>query len=91
MNANTDVYGRYMDADADFGKYKKTCECGCVSIVPSNTENDRDYITCRWCGLRLYKDDEKQKEYNEKLRKDEFRLKMWNAMRKPKKRFKKGE
>ena len=81
MDANTDVYGRYLDADADFGKYKKTCECGCVSIVPANTENDRDYITCRWCGMRIYKDDEKQKEYNEKIERERFRMKMWNAMR----------
>ena len=32
-----------------------------------------EYVLCDWCGGRLYYDDAKQKEYEEKVDKEEFK------------------
>ena len=62
-------------------EYKKTCSCGCISVIPPKTRNKKGYITCRYCGKKLFKDDEKQRIQDEKVEREAFRLKMWSALR----------
>lgn len=49
---------------------KKKCKCGHTQLVIKR--RDRDYVLCSYCGARLYYDDNKQKEYNRKVDKDNF-------------------
>lgn len=58
--------------------YKKKCSCGHSVIVLPTTK--KDYVTCRWCGKRVYKDDAAQAEHNKKVERENFRLKMWSVL-----------
>lgn len=49
---------------------KKKCRCGHTQVVIK--KRDRDYVLCTYCGDRLYYDDNKQKEHNNKVDKDNF-------------------
>lgn len=60
-------------------EHKKTCSCGCVSVIPPKTR--KGYITCRYCGKKLFKDDEKQRIQDAQVEREDFRLKMWSALR----------
>ena len=60
--------------------HKRTCKCGTAAYALPSTMNGKDYVICRTCGLKIFKTDEKQKEYEEQLKRDEFRLKMWGLL-----------
>ena len=53
---------------------KKKCKCGHTKVVPYS--NKYEYLICNWCGGRLYFDDAKQKEYDDKVAKNEFMFKL---------------
>lgn len=53
---------------------KKKCKCGHTKVVPYSTKYE--YLICNWCGGRLYFDDAKQKEYDDKVAKNEFMFKL---------------
>lgn len=56
-------------------QFKRTCTCGhTMAIYPTMK---KDYIVCSWCGRKVFKDIERQKEHDEKVKRDEFRLKMF--------------
>lgn len=69
---------RFMDfnhrLDKALGDYKKKCKCGHTKVVPYSTKYE--YLICNWCGGRLYFDDAKQKEYDDKVAKNEFMFKL---------------
>ena len=52
---------------------KKKCKCGHTKVVPYSTKYE--YLICNWCGRRLYFDDAKQKEYDDKA----IPKFLWNA------------
>lgn len=60
---------------------KRTCSCGCTSVLPIGTKNNKDYVVCRWCGKRVYRDEAKQLEHNKKVEKENFRIQMWNMLK----------
>lgn len=49
---------------------KKKCKCGHTKVVPYSSKYE--YILCSWCGGRLYFDDDKQKEYDDRVAKNDF-------------------
>ena len=53
---------------------KKKCKCGHTKVVPYSTKYE--YLICNWCGGRLYFDDAKQKEYDDKVAKNDFMFKL---------------
>lgn len=67
---------RYIDnkqkLDTVLAQYKKKCSCGHTQIVfPKN-----EFVICKWCGHKLYYNDNVQKIYNEKIAKDNFMKKL---------------
>ena len=66
-----DFNQRLDDAIADC---KRKCKCGHIMLVPYSSKHE--YIICNWCGGRLYFDDAKQKEYDDKIAKNEFMFKL---------------
>ena len=69
---------RFMDfnhrLDKSVANCKKKCKCGHTKVVPYSTKYE--YLICNWCGRRLYFDDAKQKEYDDKVAKNEFMFKL---------------
>ena len=67
-------YNKFMDynqkLESVLVKYKKKCKCGHTKIVPPSRHYE--YLICDWCGGRLYHDENKQKEHNKKVAKDNF-------------------
>lgn len=59
---------------------KKKCKCGHTKIVPYSSKYD--YILCSWCGGRLYFDDNKQKEYDDRVAKNDFVFKLNKCLEK---------
>lgn len=48
-------------------------QCQCTNRVPLKAFRIFvDYSVCNWCGRRVYKDKEKQKKYDEQLKKETF-------------------
>ena len=60
--------------DIAVADYKKKCKCGHTKVVPYSTKYE--YLICNWCRGRLYFDDAKQKEYDDKIAKNEFMFKL---------------
>lgn len=59
-------------------KFTRKCSCGhSIMVYPTMK---KDYITCSWCQKRVFKDSEKQREYDEKIKREEFRMNMWNMI-----------
>lgn len=59
-------------------KYKKKCNCGhSVLVLPTFK---REYVICSYCHKKVFKDDKKQKEQNEKVKRENFRMKMWGLI-----------
>ena len=63
---------------------KKRCRCGHTKVVPKSKKFE--YVLCNWCGGRLYYDDAKQKEYEEKVDKEEFKYKLNKTIEKTNKK-----
>ena len=59
-------------------KYRRICYCG-HSIVVTPTGKG-EWITCSWCGQKVYRDKEKQKEQEKIIKRENFRLKMWRML-----------
>lgn len=59
-------------------KYTKKCSCGHSVIVYPTMK--RDYTYCTWCNKKVFKDSEDQRIYDEKLKKEAFRMNMWNMI-----------
>ena len=53
---------------------KKKCKCGHTRVVPYSSKYE--YVICSCCGGRLYFDDAKQKEYDDKVAKNDFMFKL---------------
>lgn len=51
----------------------KYCSCGHSVVVFPTTE----YKVCTHCNKLVYYDREKQREYEKKLKKEDFRVKFW--------------
>ena len=62
---------------------KKKCKCGHIMLVPYSSKHE--YVICNWCGGRLYFDDAKQKEYDDKVAKNEFMFKLNKCLNQAKK------
>lgn len=58
---------------------RKKCKCGHTQVVPYSRKYD--HTICHYCGGRLYYDDKKQKEYDEKCKKEMFRLRMNKSLK----------
>lgn len=59
-------------------KFTRKCSCGhSIMIYPTMK---KDYITCGWCHKKVFKDVEKQREQDEKVKREEFRMNMWNML-----------
>lgn len=69
---------KYIDAyqklDDKLSHLKKTCKCGHTQIVPVSSRYE--YVLCKYCGTRLYRDNKKQREYDKKVRKNDFVYKL---------------
>ena len=63
---------------------KKKCKCGHTKVVPYSTKYE--YLICNWCGGRLYFDDAKQKEYDDKVDKEEFKYRLNKTIEKTNKK-----
>lgn len=59
-------------------KYTRKCSCGHSVIIYPTMK--KDYTTCTWCNKKVFKDIEKQKIQDEKVKREEFRMNMWNAI-----------
>ena len=64
--------------DDERTRFTRKCECGCSVIICPTMK--KEYVTCRWCGKKVYKDLEKQKEQDKKVERENFRMKMWNVL-----------
>ena len=62
---------------------KKKCKCGHTRVVPYSSKHE--YVICSCCGGRLYFDDAKQKEYDDKVAKNEFMFKLNKCLNQDKK------
>lgn len=62
---------------------KKKCKCGHTRVVPYSSKYE--YVICSCCGGRLYFDDAKQKEYDDKVAKNEFMFKLNKCLNQAKK------
>ena len=58
--------------------FTRKCSCG-HSIVVYPTMK-KEYMVCGWCHKKVFKDLEKQKEQDRKIEREDFRMKMWNAL-----------
>lgn len=76
-----DFNQRLDDAISDC---KRKCKCGHTKVVPKS--NKFEYVICNWCGGRLYYDDAKQKEYEKKVNKEEFKYKLNKTIEKANKK-----
>ena len=78
---------RFMDfnqrLDNAVANCKKKCRCGHTMLVPYSSKHE--YVICSLCGGRLYFDDAKQKEYNDKVAKNEFMFKLNKCLNQAKK------
>ena len=63
---------------------KKKCRRGHTNVVPKS--NKHDYVICNWCGVHLYYDDVRQKEYEKKVDKEEFMYKLNETIEKANKK-----
>lgn len=62
--------------------YNRKCSCGhSVSTLPIHIYK-KNYVVCTWCGKKVFKDIEKQVEQDEKIKREEFRFKLQQAMSK---------
>ena len=50
---------------------RRKCKCGHSTSVPYSSK--REYVICSWCGGRVYHDIKKQKQYDEKCYKENFK------------------
>ena len=60
--------------------YRKKCPCGHSVIVLPTAKSGKDYVICNWCHGKVFKDDEKQETYNKKVKRENFRLRMWKLI-----------
>ena len=63
----------------DLSKCKYKCKCGHSVIFPADRK--REWTVCGWCGCRIFKDPEKQKQWNAKCEKEDFRVKFNNYLK----------
>ncbi len=71
MNNYNNPRERYFETITN---YTRKCSCGCsVTIFPTTK---REYIVCRWCGKKVFKDLEKQKQQDRKVEGENFRMKL---------------
>lgn len=67
--------------ETENSKYKKTCSCGHVMVVyPNVRKGYRNYVICRWCGKRVYRNAELQKQQDEQVKKEAFRMELWRTL-----------
>lgn len=50
---------------------RQKCKCGHTQLLPRI--KGKEYILCCWCNSRMYYDKDKQKVYDEKCERDEFK------------------
>ena len=75
-----DFNQRLDDAISDC---KKKCKCGHTMLVPYSSKHE--YVICSWCGGRLYFNNDKQKEYDKKVAKNDFMFKLNKCLEQTKK------
>lgn len=75
-------YKKYVDLthriDNSMSSLRRRCKCGHSMIVYILKE--RDYLICTWCGSRVYADENKQQEYDEKCKVNEFKFNLNKVM-----------
>ena len=73
---------RFIDYDQKLDnalvELKRKCKCGHTKIIPYN--KNFEYVICSWCGARIYRDEEKQKNYDKDCEKKEFMFKLNQCM-----------
>lgn len=60
--------------------YRRKCSCGHSVFILPGYKNSKDYVICNWCHKKVYNTDEKQKEHNKKIERENFRLRMWELI-----------
>ena len=60
--------------------HRRRCSCGHTIIALPASKNHKEYVVCNWCHKKVYKDDEKQKEHDKKVERENFRMKMWGLL-----------
>lgn len=70
-----------MKLEEEMSKFKRKCSCGhTMNVYPSNGKEFKGYKTCRWCGKRVYGNDELQKQQDERVKKEAFRMNFWRSV-----------
>lgn len=77
---NRNAYGNEQKLVDALNEYKKICSCGCRSIIVAS--NKRSYAICRWCGKKVFMDEQKQIEHDKKVERENFRTNMWKMLNK---------
>lgn len=75
---------RYKDknqiVDDNLSQFRRVCKCGRhCTVAPVGRD---EYIICTWCNGRLYRDIEKQKAWDAKCEKEEFRFRFAQYLKK---------
>lgn len=63
---------------SELSNHKRKCSCGHSATMPPTYK--KDYAICTWCGKKIFKDIEKQKEHDKKVKQEEFRIRMWKTI-----------
>ena len=76
---NRNAYGNEQKLINALSELKRTCSCGCVTVVGAP---NCDYLICRWCGKKVFLDEQKQIEHDKKVERENFRTNMWKMLNK---------
>ena len=62
-------------------EHRRKCSCGHTITTLPASKHHKEYIVCNWCGKKVFKDEEKQKEYERQLKRENFRTEMWRVLK----------
>ena len=83
---NHDKYLKSIYFNPPKPEYQRKCSCGhIVDILP---KKGKEYVVCSWCKKKVFLSEEKQKEYDKKVQKENFRMKLWKEINKDEKESK---
>lgn len=59
-------------------KYKVMCSCGRKTVMLPTM--NKEYVVCSWCHKKVFRDEEKRREQEKKVHREDFRMKMWSLL-----------
>lgn len=78
MYRKAGTYKEESKLESELFKYKRKCNCGhTVTMLPIHK---KDYVICNWCHMKVFRDADKQKMQDEKVKRESFRIKIWNLI-----------